>query len=368
MQTTVMNGLKIAIVGVGALGSELCMLLAQQACSHVLLVDPDRLEKRNVRNSSVYREIISSKSSKSFEAFKVDLLKDWAASFHGLSWRALACEIADVGLVRLAELDVIVSCTDSALARCETTLVAKTLGIPMIDGGVMSEGIHAGRVAWFPAHRQTACYLCGISDTRRAEIFQYAMSSSLGCGAVEANAPMTGTTETLQRTAATMREVLNAWANDEQSIESVAYRLQLNPNNQQWSRESIVLTRSATCPWHEELHASPLPYDRSIRTALGEGGLRLHLQWPQCLTARCVRCGHRSEPYRRVAWVRRKMMCDQCRSIGTCDPLKVIESIGEADRAATLSPRQLGMPNEHLYLFRRTFVLVAGKDVDESVA
>jgi molybdopterin/thiamine biosynthesis adenylyltransferase len=326
------------------------------------------MEEHNALLSSIYQAVLTS-SSKAVEPLKVKLLVDGIGSRFSLSWEGIAKEGADVGLHRMADYDIILSCTDNALARVETMRAARVLGLPMIDAGVMGDGITQGRVTYFAPHLEAACYLCGIAEARRAEILAYASSTSLGCRALEDFPSMTGTLETVRKTAAALLAILRRWEAGPSMQASFARRIVSNGSNR-WTYEEISIVQSVTCPWHVEEagHWVTLDEDRPIREALSARNIRLQLLWPQCLEACCRQCGSTSRPLQRVAWVRRKMVCAACGASGATDPIRVIESVGVIDLEADCTPRQLGLPNRHLYLLRRTFVPATRKDADEPVA
>ena len=48
-----LTSLRLAVVGCGALGSELCRRLAERKHKHVLVIDPDCLEERNLALSGL---------------------------------------------------------------------------------------------------------------------------------------------------------------------------------------------------------------------------------------------------------------------------------------------------------------------------
>ena len=364
--------MNLAVIGAGALGSEICRILAENAFLNVLIIDPDRLEPRNVPLSSLYGDVFSTCGADVFAHFKAELLVDAIWRQYALAWNGIAAEIADVGLGRLAACDLIISCTDSTLARLETSIAVRILGLPMLDGGVMGEGIAAGRVSWFSPAREAACYLCGISEIRRAELLSYAVSTSLGCRLFEETSNMTGTHDALRETARTMFRLIEAFSVGERSFEnSFSSRLDGSRAMKPWIHKDLKMPRSISCPWHDvpEGEWLPLAYDRPIREALSGNDLRLQLVWPQCLEARCRLCGHRTSPQKRVALIRRKTVCTQCGAIGSCEPTKIVSSLGSGDSASDFTPRQLGLPERHLYLFRRTFApVMTGKEVDEPVA
>ena len=350
----------------------MCRILAENAFLNVLIIDPDRLEPHNMQLSSLYRDAFSTCGSEIFAHFKAELLVDTIRRQYALAWNSIVAEIADVGLGRLATCDLLISCTDSSLSRIETSIAARVLGLPMLDGGVMGEGIAAGRVSWFSPAREAACYLCGISDIRRAELLSYAISTSLGCRLFEETSNMTGTYDALKETAATMFRLIEAFSIDQLSFEnSFSTRLDGSRAMEPWIHEDLKLPRSVSCPWHDAPEGEwlPLDYDRPIRDSLSRNDLRLEMIWPQCLEARCRLCGHRTSPKRRVALIRRKAVCTHCGAIGSCEPTKIVSSLGIGDAAADLTPRQLGLSEQHLYLFRRTFAPgMTRKEVDEPVA
>ena len=360
----------VVVVGVGALGSEVCKQLAEKKITDVLIIDPDQLEEHNIRCSSIYQDAFSRKGNEIFDDFKGGLLLDEIKRRYTLSWSAIAQEIADVGLGFLTSRKLILSCTDSALARVETARVAHVLGVPIIDGGVMGEGIAAGRAAWFAADYKAACYLCGISEMRRAELLTYAASVSLGCRPIDESPSMTGSLSAVHETASAMLSLIQEWQRDTVSLES-SFAMRLISNTaQKWSKFHLDLPRSTTCPWHDEVSGRwrSIPEDRPFREAFTGNELCCQLLWPQCLIARCHRCGTRSEPLRRVAWVRRKAICAGCGAKGSCEPIEVIDTLASTDPRANLTPQQLGLPKQHLYLFRRSFVPVAKKDFDEPIS
>jgi molybdopterin/thiamine biosynthesis adenylyltransferase len=367
-----LKDLRLAVVGAGTLGSELSRLLAENSFSKVLLIDPDRLEPHNVALSSLYRGIVAEEGPEAFTRYKTELIVDWARQKYSLTWESFAAEIADAGLGRLALCDLVISCTDSTLARVETALAARVLNLPMLDSGVRGEGIPAGRVSWFSPSHEAACYLCGISEIRRAELLSYALSTSLGCG-LPAEAPaMTGAPDAVRETAAAMLELIQSFSADKHCLKtSFSSRIEWDPTAQSWIQKDLKLPRSVTCPWHDlpEGEWLPLGYDQPIRDSLHRNNMRVQLLWPHCLEARCRVCGHQSTPNLRVARLRRKAVCAQCGTIGSYEPTRIIDSVGDEDFAADFTPRQLGLPKQHLYLFRRVFApMIRRKDVDEPVA
>ncbi len=81
--------LRLAIVGAGALGSEVCRLLAENSFTNVLVIDPDQLEARNVQLSSLHQDIFSDLGSEAFHHFKSKLIVDAIQKRYALAWDSL---------------------------------------------------------------------------------------------------------------------------------------------------------------------------------------------------------------------------------------------------------------------------------------
>ena len=336
---------RLALIGVGSLGSEVCRLLLAKRYRSVLLIDPDMVCARNLPLSRLFQQA----GPRGLGRPKVEVLCEIAAA-HGLAWQALPVEVADVGLGRLAACDVLLSCTDSTLARVETALAARMLRLPMLDAGVQSDGVAEGRVTWFAASDEAACTLCGLSSARRAELLLYALSPSLGCAAPALTTPMTGAFSAVEATAQHMVELL------EGPVPARSSSLRLFASEGEWRQKHIELTRSVECPWHSFPAAEEMvtmPQDTPLRQFLGPDEV-LELPWPICLRARCSNCRLLCEPMRRTAAVRRIVACPHCGQTGTLEVLADVHSISARDTEADRTPGQLGLPAGHLYHRRQT--------------
>ncbi len=336
--------LRLALVGTGALGSEVCRLLLERRQQDVLLIDPDALEPHNLSLSMLFSQAGAAACGRP----KVEVLSELARQA-GLHWQAFYGEIADLGLTRLQKVDVLLSCPDSALARVETTFAARALGLPLCDAGVQSGGIAEGRVTWFAPQPGAACYLCGLPEARRGELLAFAQSASLGCSVPDV-APMTGTWPTVQTTALALLDLLDEAAAG-RSPSSFARRIQEGQ-----PAAHIALSRSDTCPWHGFHRLQALPCDEPVHTLLAPGAI-LELPWPMCLDARCQACGHRFAPRQRTALVRRRLPCPACHGLRTLEPLQSLASLAASDPRATQTLRQLGLPAGHLYHQRSAVIL-----------
>ncbi len=337
-----MSSLRVGLIGTGALGSEVCRLLLERGQRGVLLIDPDTIEPRNLALSTLFAQAGSAALGRP----KVDVLHAFSREA-GLDWQPFHGEVADLGLQRLQEVDVLLSCTDSALARVETAFAARALGLPMLDAGVQSHGVEQGRVTCFALGADAACYLCGLPEARRAELLAFAQSTSLGC-TLPAEAAMTGAPGTVQATAAALLELLQDNAGS-----STSFARRLQPGR---PAQRIALPRSADCPWHRLGVLQALPYDEPLCTLLAPGEI-IEFPWPICLRARCRCCGHRFAPRRRTALVRRRIPCPACHEARALEPLESLASLTGASPPAAQTLRQLGLPARHLYHLRSAAIL-----------
>ncbi len=323
----------------------------------VLLVDPDNVEPRNLALSSLLRRAVTHgragpACAVTLSQNKAELLAAAARALDRLPWHSASCEIADVGWQELQESDLFCCCSDTILSRVETAWIARSLGKPMLDGAVFGQSIAGGRVTVYPAASSAACPLCGLSEDRRAAVLGYAASVSMGCQEPEDTPAMTAALATLDAVADTMLARIRCWQ-QLASNESWSTRLSQDSGGA-WQAEPIHLTRSATCPWHDEFRGTveALPWEMPVDRVLQRATRELVLSWPLCTEAMCDACGARSRPMQRVARVRRSP-CPVC-GRSTQQPLRAIHRIRHGDPYSTFSPRQLGMPERHLYWLRDT--------------
>ncbi|GAA3753698.1 ThiF family adenylyltransferase [Terriglobus aquaticus] len=349
--------LRLAVVGTGALGSTLLQHLLQRKTRSVLLVDPETVEARNLPLSPLLQDSFADwlrHQPGSPLPNKAELLARAAQAQAGLPWRAIPRPIADVGWQDLSDIDLFCCCTDSVLSRAETAWIARSLSKPLLDAGVLGDGIPSGRVTLYPPTTSAACVLCGLAEQRRAEVLGYAASTSIGCQVPESVPAMTASLDTLQQVAAataTQIEVFASAPNLPATIAASSMRLSQSPG-ERWEAESFELARSLTCPWHEPPTATlrSLPWELPLAQALPGADWQLFLHWPVCTEASCSGCGTRTRPMQRVAQVR----ASACPACGTRrqQPLRAVHRICAQDTWAKFSPRQLGMPDRHLYWVR----------------
>ena len=392
------TGQRLAVIGTGALGSALLERLARHRCASVLLIDPDAVEERNLALSPFLRRALSEHAKAFLQGGaggarkgpihggpapipnKAELLAWDARRSYGLPWQALPASIADVGWDDLRGVDLLCCCTDSALSRAETAFVARVLRKPMLDGAVLGNGIPEGRVSSFAANTEAACYLCGMTEERRATVLGYAASASMGCRVPEDGPPMTGTPAAVEAVVEEMLQCIfqggtrqgGAATSSAVKLRAVAAASAALGPRPAWHREPVALPRSATCPWHGESPADlhTLSWEQPLCASAFSAGkplaaLTLQLAWPVCTDAVCRACGTRSQPLRRVARVRQASACPACGAAGL-EPLRAVQHIRAGEELSFRSPRELGLPPRHLYWFRKTSIMQAFRHEDAS--
>jgi len=126
--------LTAAVIGVSGTGSIVAEQLARLGFGHVVMVDPDRVEKKNLN-----RILNSSLAHASAGRLKVEMFAEATASYRGPGvTTAIPAEIGDRDAVEVvAQCDVIFSCVDSQEGRQLTDIIASAFLIPLFDVGVV---------------------------------------------------------------------------------------------------------------------------------------------------------------------------------------------------------------------------------------
>jgi len=353
------GSLSVAVIGCGALGSEAARLLGLLGLSSVLLIDPDVVEPTNLIHSPYLL------SNNVLSRFKAEILtKNLAAHFPDTSWEALPCEIADAGFQRLQGCALLFSCTDNTLARVETCYTAHRLQLPVVDAGLKGRAFWSGRVAWLPGG-SAACYLCQLGEARRAELLSLSLAASQSCSADIQDDQILPSTPTMASIVAGLQVDLGlrlALTIAGSPVQACAWELSLPLPETTW--HSFTIPRSADCPWHDPddalLDLVPLPMDIVLNESLvqqssGSDHLPqiLELDWPLCVKARCNICRHLWSPMLRLATLRRHATCPAC---GSSRPhsTETLSRVAPGDPFASLTPRQLGFPSDHLFTLRRS--------------
>lgn len=270
------------IAGIGALGSELVMKIGLLGCARVFIADPDLLEAKNMARSRLMRD------GREGEAKVAHAIAHLTALFPCTEWCGAAVEIADVPPAEFERGEMLFSCVDTDMARTEIAALAARYRLDVCDAGLGGTSLRVGRVSWFRAGNDTACFACLLSSRRRAQLLSEWESTVHACWAgTEREAPgWTSTKEMASMVARLQVEVALAAAGTRGNSFSVQLDLDRSP-----VANTVQHMRSAACPLHEP----------------AEG-----VVFPVCTLAECAECGTVFAPMRRVAWVRRHGVCPRC--------------------------------------------------------
>jgi molybdopterin-synthase adenylyltransferase len=128
-----LGGLRVGIVGVGGIGSQVLESLVHVGVRHFILVDHDVVEASNLS-----RLIGATDSDASSRQPKVEVMKRAAKAIDsGVHIQAVCGNVYDSSVATLLKAaDVIFCCTDTMVSRMVLTRFPKQFFIPLIDVGV----------------------------------------------------------------------------------------------------------------------------------------------------------------------------------------------------------------------------------------
>lgn len=136
--------LKIGVVGCSGTGSPVIDMLARLGVGHLVLVDPDRVEERNLN-----RIVNTTREDAVLERLKVDVLAAAIARMGlGTSVTRIAANLATAPAVHaLADCDVVFGCMDGAFGRNALNRLATFYCLPYFDLGVALEADGRGGIS-----------------------------------------------------------------------------------------------------------------------------------------------------------------------------------------------------------------------------
>lgn len=261
-------------------------------------------------------------------------------------------EIADVGLLKLKQADLLFSCVHSDLARLETAYLCSKIGLPWCDAGLGGRSYSHGRVTWFPG-ASGACFGCMLPARRRRELLTNWDLTATRCFDPES--------PDISPSTPTMASIIGSFQvdfglknllGDCQEAKTVELHLDIIPQIGMFH-----ISQSAQCPFHwhggDEVQFQPMPPSQTtVGKWLSELTVgtctkaTLLLDWPICTKARCCRCRFIWEPMLRVASFRRAV-CPHCHANAPIS-FECIRSIDQQSRWASRVFADLPLPQNHL--------------------
>lgn len=138
--------IKVAIIGVGALGQMAAHALVRSDVKTLFLMDPDRMEESNF-NRQLYADTTH------LGQYKVDVLKEALEQIEPkIQIQGIKCFLTkENGIEHLKDADVILDCVDDIYTKLILEEIAEHLGIVLIHGAV--EGWYGQVATVFPGDR-----------------------------------------------------------------------------------------------------------------------------------------------------------------------------------------------------------------------
>lgn len=325
--------LRVAVVGLGALGNEVMKALALTGVRRFVLIDPDLVERHNGRNSLFYQGVAAG-------TWKVDAMQTairrW---FRDVESEVLACEVADAGWGKISRCDLMFGCVDRDSARLEMARIATRLNVPVCDGGLGGEHLARGRVSYFAPG--AACFCCRLPATSRRAMLRDWSSASFSCSVLNETRPMRSSTATMAGiTGSAMVEIALQRYFTGATESSTSEFLFDGPVR----AETFTVARSEACPFHEEAGRPLIPVPGTFAEAAEE----VSWEWAQCVRARCRQCGHEWPLGMRLVSVAKSARCPRCKHRGV-EPREVLVSVRRGSEWSEKTPRDLGLPDDHRY-------------------
>jgi molybdopterin/thiamine biosynthesis adenylyltransferase len=182
----------VVVVGAGNIGSQLLPHLARtREVAEVLIVDPGRYERANVATQAVGRDAIG--------RGKTQVQAQYLRRINStLQCRGLASPVEAVPL-GLLRADAILGCVDRRATRQFLNQVARHLGVPLVDSGVLADH-HLARVTVYLPHAGAGCLECTWDAADYAVLEQ-----AYPCQPNAGEAPPTGASASLGALAAALQ-------------------------------------------------------------------------------------------------------------------------------------------------------------------
>jgi adenylyltransferase/sulfurtransferase len=152
------SGTRVVVIGAGALGNEICKLLALIGAGYTLIYDGDRIERSNLSRSVLFRESDEGSPKAEVAARQMRAINPDVHA-HAIVGNVLA----HAGLGVFAWADVVIGAVDNREARVFINSACSRTRKTWVDGAI--EGF-SGVVRVFTPHHG-ACYECTMNATDR---------------------------------------------------------------------------------------------------------------------------------------------------------------------------------------------------------
>jgi adenylyltransferase/sulfurtransferase len=148
---------RVAVLGLGLLGSYTALILAKEGFSGLKLVDKDSVEEKNLTNQLYTPEDVGLPKAEA-------LSRNIRRIVPKCNIEPVVADVTTAGSETVKGCDVVVSCFDNARARIASSMLAYRAGIPMVDVGCEGERGQVLVTVW----GRTPCILCLGIDSGEA--------------------------------------------------------------------------------------------------------------------------------------------------------------------------------------------------------
>jgi molybdopterin/thiamine biosynthesis adenylyltransferase len=341
----------VAILGVGNIGGEAARHWIPFG-GRVLLVDRDIVKEENL-------------GTQGFSLAQLGMPKV-AARAQSLALlnpqcriEGLQVDLADIGVGRLRDVDLILCCLDSRRARALVNELATRLGIPWIDAAVDGSGksFFARVAAYDPGAPDAACYLCPHDRASLGELMREGAGER--CPVWRGgDADVASPTLAISALGAAVASVQVIWGLKMllgQWGEAKGCELYFDPDRGVSSRHS--LRRNPHCLFdHQKFVLTPFGRgvdDVTVRELFAAAeqqlghGVTLHLHRRTLVTEmRCPACDALRRPYRMLEAMREEEAACACGATMQPVALRLLGRFGRKEAAACWEQRwaALGLP------------------------
>jgi molybdopterin/thiamine biosynthesis adenylyltransferase len=153
------------VIGVGALGNEVCKNLAMMGIKLTVILDRDMVETANLSRSVFFRE-------KDHGRPKTEVISERLFELNpDVAVVQLTGDLdSELGLGLIRRMDVVFSCLDSRLARRSVNRMCAKVGKTWVDGAM--EDLLGEVAVYVPG--QGACYECSLTQAERTRLAETA--------------------------------------------------------------------------------------------------------------------------------------------------------------------------------------------------
>ena len=148
---------RVLIVGVGGLGSPVALYLAAAGVGELVLADPDQVDLSNLQRQIIHHAADIGRNKVASAAERV------AAINPQVRCRTLPVALADDALLgAVAEVDLVLDCSDNFATRHAVNAACVRLGKPLVSGAAIRL---EGQLSVFdPRRDDSPCYQCLYGD------------------------------------------------------------------------------------------------------------------------------------------------------------------------------------------------------------